>query len=335
MASITEISTNALLQDNFEETNSKHLVFPTDLNSNRYIVLDFYGDNTMQTVAEAVENIMNLAVSAVQNAKIPDVSEVVDPLVKGGGAIASSLSTAFKNRIITKEVKVDGEVTQAAVVGSYSSGNITKNEETYKGSIYLPLANNLKESMSHEYDKQTGVVGNVLGNIANTKIGGIASVQEAINGVGKLTGSRTLLTNPDYIQVYKGTGMRELSLTWTLMPKNKEEATAIFEIVRTMKEFSSPQLQTHDTLLVSPFFCAVTFNNAKLDDSVRFDEMMINKIDVNYSETGFMEAYSDGIPKSIVLDIGLLERRMKTSKDWVKERPGKSRLELADEGVFF
>jgi hypothetical protein len=47
--------------------------------------------------------------------------------------------------------------------------------------------------------------------------------------------------------------------------------------------------------------------------------MVIDSVSVNYSPTGFMEMYADGIPKSISLSISLIERKPKMAKDWLAE----------------
>ena len=228
-----------------------------------------------------------------------------------------------------------GKYDEADFSEALATQGILQNKDTYRASIYLPLTNALTENLKHEYTEQRGAVSNILNTLmgkADSAVSGVLgsnyNVQTAINDISNFTGSRTILINPDYVQTYKGAAMRGVQLTWSLVPKNDKEVESIFNIIRSFKEYSSPKIQIAASLLTAPMFCTITFNNKMLDGSVRFEEMVIESVDVNYSETGFMETYHDGAPKAITLDIKFLERRMKTQKDWTEVDTRKKREEI-------
>lgn len=290
--------------------------FPMDLSPARYVVFDFYEPTFISGVTKALEIIVSTAATAVNKGiSADDIKQKAKQIATIGGNMYNKLSNELNKRVSFDDGKFTGNV---------STMEIEKNASEYEGSVYLPLTNSLSEEITHEYSSQRGGVSNLLDKI----ISGDGVAQTAINGLANFTGSRTILVNPDYVQTYKGAGMRGVQLEWILIPNNKEEAAIIFNIIRVFKEYSSPIPQTAKALLLAPAFVAVTFNNKVLDNSVRLDEMVIDSVGVNYSETGFMESFWDGTPKALKLSLGLKERRMKTRDDWSVEDTRKQRNEL-------
>jgi len=296
--------------------SKQELKFPTDLSPNRYIVLDFYKADKVGAIGKSITTMLKNGVTQLSQGSILGTVTAI-----GTGAIET---TGLLFNTVANEVtgRVSGN-SEAGYNIDLATAEITKNKDTYVDSIYLPLTNNLGEELAHNYDQSNGAISSLL-----EMSGAASTTNKAVGAISAFTGSRSLLLNPDLVQMYKGTGLRKLSLSWTLMPDSKEEAQIIFEIVRRFKEYSSPELQAGNALLLSPLFCSVTFTNQILNESIRTSDMVINSVLLNYSESGFMETFADGVPKSIVLNVEMGERTMRTREDWYPT--AKTYSELAD-----
>ncbi len=194
----------------------------------------------------------------------------------------------------------------------FSSESAKMNTSTYKASIAMPLPNNLDEVINQNWEKEK----NILAYSLEKGIPAGDIVARVVNSVATQTGTRNVTTNPDYVQIYKGPEPREISFTWNLTPNNKEEADTIFRIIRKLKRFSAPHPSKTYAFLTSPFFCKITFSNTRIQDSMRFYEGMIQSVNTNYSQTGYMETFYDGSPKAMTLSVKILERRPKLYDDW-------------------
>jgi len=284
------------------------LMFPKDLSKNRYIIFDFYRTNKLESVRKTVKDfIWGLGGSTKNISQGGGAASEVKSVIVSGIDVAESIYDTISTEVTTR---IDNST-------GLNTAEVPKTigvDGTYVDSFFLPLTNELTEGIGHQYDQTNGALTNTLNHFAGD---GVSAIQSAINNISSFTGSRNLLLNPDYVQMYKGTGLRSLSLSWMLMPDSKEEAEDLFEIIRRFKEYSAPELSTGNALLLSPLFCAVTFTNTELNQNIRTTDMVISTVSVNYSSEGFMEAYYDGTPKAIKLDIGLSERTMRTQKDWL------------------
>ena len=291
--------------------NDNILMYPPDLNERRYISFDFYAPEFSKDIVQSLLGLVDAAFTAGQGEFEAAAGKVADSAKKGANAFVKIFENSKSRISFTKNSKNEIEAH-----GDLGTRNVQKNDDTYKGSIFLPLANTLNESMSNNYSPVKGTVANLLDAVGAGE-DGIA--QKALNEISKFTGTRTLLTNPDKTQLYTGSEPRSLNLSWVLQPNNKEEAHKILDIVRTFKKFSSPETQAAKALLLAPYFCTITFNNAKLDDTLRYNDMVISNIELAYGTSGNMEMFSDGMIKQITLTITLNEIKMKTMEDWKSE----------------
>jgi len=306
------------------------LIFPDDLNEKRYISFDFYAPEFAKEVVGALSGVLDAGITLVSAAtgNGGTVSGAVGTAVTAAKSGASALGKAFDKSAARFTISKDSSG-NSSISGDIATQGIEKSSKTYKGTIFLPISNSLSEGLSNDYDGNSGgAAANILG-----KASGVADV---LNEVSTFTGTRSLLINPDFVQNYKGSGLRSLDLEWTLMPNNQQETKKILEIINTFKKFSSPETQAAKALLLSPYFCVVTFNNPILDDSLRLEEMVITSIDVNYGGgMSNMEMFSDGMVKQITLSVKLGERRMKTMEDWAESRESREFDKVRNAGGLF
>lgn len=284
-----------------KETDKEINIFPLDLSPRSYMSFDFYAPEFEKSILKSVEGLFT---SGVQ-------------LVSGSTDIGTAISNAGQNIVNAGNTVINAFTSRYKSVGSVSSVGvntraIVANKSSYKNSIFMPLTNGITETINNQYSESSGAVASLL----NQVIGPDSKANAVTTGMANFTGTRALLTNPDVVQTYKGSGLRSVVMSWTLMPKNDLEAKKILKIIRLFKRYASPELQGMKALLLAPYFCKITLTNKLLDGTLRYEEMVIESVQTDYGSSGAMEVFSDGIPKEINLSIKMNERRMKTMEDW-------------------
>ena len=186
----------------------------------------------------------------------------------------------------------------------------------FKGTIVLPLPNNLQEALSHQYDEQGGWADDL-----DTIAGGIGkNIMENLAKAGaiwaKKTGSRSFTYDRNRIAMYTSTAFRSITLSWTLIPNNKEDTEIIQDIIMDFKKFSSPQSVAKKLLLRSPHYFRIKFPNTIIDKAMQFYEVVCTDISVQYNPGGSMEMTYDNAPKAIELSVSFKDREPKLFEDW-------------------
>jgi hypothetical protein len=279
--------------------------FPKELDPNRYIEFNFYAPDFTSTVTKQLENVVidttntTISVASGNTTGLWDkVKKVGNDVIGTGDLIIGTLASNIKDR------------------ANNNFNTTTKDVDTSKKWIFqinLPIPNNLEESLKHEWNTENGPVASILNAGANS------GLQQIVNGIAALTGTRNVTTNPDYVQMYKGSQPRSMTFSWTLIPNSKEEAELMLSIIRRFKSYSSPNPSVSGAFLTAPLFCNVKIKNKNLDDTIHLTNMVIDSVTTNYAGGGFMEMFSDGIPKVIVLTVNMIERKPKMAEDWLNE----------------
>ena len=287
--------------------------FPMTLDENRYIEFNFFKDDLMKDVVTGLEKVIGHGANAIGKLGKGDTSGATKEIKAGGTTLLKTGSKVFKTlgSNINERIK-DGDLS------SKKAQSDTKNGKEWIYQINLPIPNQLEESLKHDWDTDNGPVSSIMKAGMEKGVGGV-SVQSVVNGIAALTGTRNIVANPDYIQMYKGSQPRNISFSWILMPNNLEEADRILSIVRRFKSFSSGNPSTSNAFLTAPLFCNVVIKNDKLSNTIKLTNMVIDSVSINYSETSFMEMFADGMPKTIVLSISMIERKVKMAKDWLSD----------------
>jgi len=282
----------------------------------RWIMFHFYentqiGDIIDGYVKDAGNFVTNFVKSDDAAALKTDSANVETPEGSSGNAAVAS----FANDLWEK-MKKDGVSTKST----------TTNADSYKFAIVMPMTNSSEEKMSHSYDGQVGPIASVLDGSAGgpsvirklgeTVKGFVDPAMAAINTYSKFSGSTAIITNADKSAVYTGGVLREFAVDWIIIPKSAAEAKNLFKIIRQFKLAASPDSGTTKVFLRAPMSVKLEFSNELLDDNMRFKDMVITSVEVNYSLGGYMEVFHDGTPKAISLNVGFQERRMKTREMW-------------------
>lgn len=145
-------------------------------------------------------------------------------------------------------------------------------------------------------------VKNVVSNDPNTIL--LANRAKLIddNAQDLLLGARGFAINPQTQMIYRGIGLRNFQLDFTLTPRSKQEANDIDRIISTFKWHFAPSLQTGADSIGSMFLIQPSIFNIefKLGDEEnpylpKYGDCVLKNIYVNYAPNGWA-AYEDGFP---------------------------------------
>ena len=285
--------------------------FPKELDPNRYIEFNFFAPDTMKNAVTKLESAAKTGISGAGDVMSGNTSglwnkakNIGEDVIGAGDIVFGTLSSNLKSRV------------QGSNFDTTTQTINTSKQWVFQ--INLPIPNNLEESLKHDWNTDNGPVASVL------NAGGDIGLQQIVNGIAALTGTRNVTTNPDYVQMYKGSQPRNITFSWTLMPNSKDESELMLSVIRRFKSYSSPNPSTSGAFLTSPLFCEVNIKNENLDDTIRLTNMVIDSVTANYSSGGFMEMFADGIPKVITLTISMVERKPKMAKDWLNDEEANS-----------
>jgi len=160
------------------------------------------------------------------------------------------------------------------------------------------------------------------------------TVLNKIPGVGgnltanDISGStRGVVLNPNAEVLYDSPNLREIGMTFKMVPRNSDEAADIKSICDAFRMASSPiyggagQLLTaggeaeqisQDNFIRVPFLCKFTFRKGSLDHPwiPQFKPCAITRVQVNYTPDGTYATYSDGSSVATELSINFLESKL-------------------------
>ena len=221
--------------------------------------------------------------------------------LKKGGSLASALEA-------TKEL-----VTKADLL-TLKSDSI--------GRIYLPSPNAITERIVHDYEETSmsfeAIVTKGVGNslLGNTPLSG------AIEFAEKMMNRSAMFIDPKLVNVYKKTNPRQFNLSFVIMPRDKDEAAMYVSTINLLKDISKAQekrifgvlpVLEQDTVVSFKFESSEfeqTYMNLLLNTDIdKTSGFYISSVKSNIQSRGKSTMYSDGMPKTITLDLTLLERK--------------------------
>ncbi len=314
-------------------TNPNANKFPETLSKERTIIIKIYNtaeDDPNKLLATTAGKIVNAAKKAFNSTstieKTKETAESLGDLLgdvqSRGEALLEFFSVAYDEGKAVIDTTKDAYSEYAK--GFKDVGNVglagRDGVPIWMDSLYLPLPNELTESLNHTYSEtegfaQTGAVGVATGAISSPAAG-------ASNIASKATGRQALIKNANKLAQFDGSAFRKLSLSWTLIANNSNESLAIQNIITKLKAYSSPQAVSGKLLLRAPFFCKLEFPNKVIQSALQFNECVIESIEVNYSTSGHMETFTNNLPKTMSLSISFQDREPKTLQAWAEGQGG-------------
>ena len=176
--------------------------------------------------------------------------------------------------------------------------------------------------------------GDLPGNLNALREALTTTVLNKIPGIGgnitanDISGStRGVVINPNAEVLYDSPNLREIGMTFKMIPRNDTEAKIIKNICDAFRIASSPlyggegQLLTagddadpipQDNFIRVPFLCKFTFMKGGGSHPwiAQFKPCAITRVQVNYTPDGTYATYSDGSPIATELSINFLESKL-------------------------
>jgi len=155
--------------------------------------------------------------------------------------------------------------------------------------------------------------------------------------------TRGIVMNPNTELLYDSPELREIGMSWKLMPKNIKEARIVKSIVNAFRDASLPSYgskddpmpdwgktknlddsrqkknQSDDTYVLAgenfvhvPWLCKFTFMNGNETHYhvAQFKPCAISKVSVNYTPDGMYSTYVDGSPVATELSLNFIESKI-------------------------
>ena len=243
-----------------------------------------------------------------------------------GGEVAES--------IMAKSESLGGVLTSAAgdALGSVATGNASvsnmlkgaqdmsqKMDQIFKKdglstlhTIVLPVPNSMQDSATHDWSVERGVAGEVIGALKGSGLGGLFA--KGMAKAADMANMRKPLEDPGFFQSYAGTQPREFTFSFDLVPNNTTDVSNIYQIVQTLKKYSSPSTVVSHAIILSPHYFQIEIPNPYIDTLMMAKDVVLKSINVDYGADGYMQQTPDGVPKYMKLDMTFAERKMMTQE---------------------
>ena len=215
--------------------------------------------------------------------------------------------------------------------------------EQVKKSIALYIPNKIVNNGSINY---SGVDFSAVNQVFQIGSGNLSSVlpsikrglANAIDGLGSVVGLNVnaneaieaitgLVINPRQEQLFQGVSSRSFDFTFSLAPRNPDEAIEVSKIVRTFREFSHPSIDVSSFFLEIPAEFEIRyykiFNPGDSNNEIVTENLFLNKIgrcaltnvNVDYTPNGVNATFPDGSPVRTSVTMTFTELRPLTRQD--------------------
>ena len=208
-----------------------------------------------------------------------------------------------------------------------------------------------------QFSYASEVVKNIAGNASALQTAFNTTVLNSIPGVGgnlefnDVSGStRGIVINPNAELLYDSPEMREVGMIFRLVPRNKDEAGTIKQIIRAFRRASMPRwggldregkegdvdlttgetpttvgegtesdakasqinLGSRDNWIQVPDLCKFTFMTGSNpnENIIQFKPCAISGVEVNYTPDGTYAAYANGVPVAVELRLNFMETKL-------------------------
>ena len=185
-------------------------------------------------------------------------------------------------------------------------------------------AENIAATVGTALDQVIPNLGNKVVRDTISKITGESLSQNDLFGA-----TRGVILNPNVELLFTGTDLRNISLNYKLVPRNKLEATEIKEICRIFKRAMLPKFSKGNELNFSqgtnaknnyirvPNVCRLTFmrGNGPNPDVAQYKMCAMTNVEINYTPDGTYATYDDGSMVAIGLSLSFQETKLIFSEE--------------------
>ena len=181
---------------------------------------------------------------------------------------------------------------------------------TSRGSVFLPLAENITDDQSMNWENQEGIgAKNLLQLGAKT---GLDFLRNINSSVAKFVQAKQGKTVNDLQSLAFGlTNFREWNFSFKLLPRSSRDSQRLAEVIQFFKQQSITEF--NGSVVDYPSFFDVKVHFPRGDNGELFNKLLVFKasvlsnVSVNYLPEDTQSFYRDGAPTSVTLDLSLKE----------------------------
>jgi hypothetical protein len=168
-----------------------------------------------------------------------------------------------------------------------------------------------------------GLGGEITGALGGLGAAGIGALTSQL-GNALLYGKAGYVVNPVIQVIYIGPSLREFQFDFEFAPRSMEEATAVKQIVQTLRAYSSPDYSSLSLgqlggLFIPPatfdimFFRSENGSFSENQNIPRISRCALKDINVNYAPENQWVTYKDGFPVHTTLRLAFQELQVITN----------------------
>jgi hypothetical protein len=225
-----------------------------------------------------------------------------------------------------------------AAVPTPAGGKLTRPQKRLDTAIALYMPNQLNIRYGVQYEEETMMVLAAAGKVSeivNNAIGdgnfdaksaGSAArnfianqaISKDVPGAAAAAFGAGVAANPKKEQVFKGVDFRSFQFNYQFFPRSETEARKVLDIIQTFKLHMHPELKGDDGFLyIYPSeFDIMYFNGGSQNGAVhKHTSCVLKEMNVNYSPQGQFNAFKNGMPVQINIDMTFLELGLLTKKE--------------------
>lgn len=248
--------------------------------------------------------------------------------------LGATVGTAFGNGLLGGAISAAG----TASVPTPSGGQLTRPQKRLDTAIALYMPNQLNIRYGVQYEEETmmilaaaGAVSEIVNNATgdgnfDAKSAGSAArnfianqaISKDVPGAAAAAFGAGVAANPKKEQVFKGVDFRTFQFNYQFFPRSADEARKVLDIIQTFKLHMHPELKGNDGFLyIYPSeFDIMYFNGGSQNTAVhKHTSCVLKELNVNYSPQGQFNAFKDGMPVQINIDMTFLELGLLTKKE--------------------
>lgn len=188
------------------------------------------------------------------------------------------------------------------------------------------LAGNLDEA-GRAFTDVKGNIDAILGALKTAGLNKIPGVGGNVT-MNDFTGStQGIILNPNAETLYGSPDLREIGMTFKLVPRNETESKRLYEIYQTFRSAASPTYGADgdyvpggkddkkisgENFIRVPHLCQFTFMKGDKAHPyiIQYKPCAITRVQVNYTPDGTYATYDDGAPVALELQLGFQETKL-------------------------
>lgn len=276
------------------------------------------------------------AVSGAAQAAVASASELAGKIITQD---VKNISTAIGSVVSDVAGEPDINGLKSKIAGIFTDFSLNRYSDTRTASIALPIPEGVQTQYAQDYGDISmtsafGLTGFAAQALAEPKFmqkndpyltelatrlasGVLGSSEDLTNLIN--FGATGRVINPQLEMLYRSPLFREFVFDFRLVPRSRDDARRISDIVRNFKYYSSPSFcgTTTGRYYVPPAKIAFTFFNSEgnFNDALfRSKQCVITNLSVDYAPNGYA-THDDDYPVETRMQLTLRETAMITRED--------------------